>query len=160
MSTQRPLPRMSHRAPRWRGLVTLTIIIVITAGLCQTSFGRTILGRLGLYEGPTSYTSLAFLHPQPPFGQLSPDKPIADVSFVIQNTSSTARSYQWSVSLVQEKHTSHVAAGTVRIASGGAISVSRSARISCARGQAQIVVNLARPAEFINTRTACKSARS
>lgn len=159
MSTQQPLSRMSHRAPRWRGLVTLTIVIVITAGLCQTSFGCTILGRLGLYEGPTSYTSLAFLHPQSLFGQLSPDKPIADVSFVIHNTSSAARSYQWSVSLVQEKHTSRVAAGTVRIASGGAISVSRSARISCARGRAKIVVSLARPAELINTRTACKSAR-
>lgn len=159
MSTQQPLPRMSHRAPRWRGLVTLTIVIVITAGLCQTSFGCTILGRLGLYEGPTSYTSLAFLHPQSLFGQLSPDKPIADVSFVIHNTSSAARSYQWSVSLVQEKHTSRVAAGIVRVASRGAISVSRSARISCARGRAQIVVSLARPAEFINTRTACKSAR-
>jgi hypothetical protein len=159
VSTQRPLSRMSHRAPRWRGLVTLTIVIVITAGLCQTSFGRTILGRLGLYEGPTSYTSLAFLHPQSLFGQLSPDKPIADVSFVIHNTSSAARSYQWSVSLVQEKHTSRVAAGTVRIASEGAISVSRSVWISCARGRAQIVVSLARPAEHINTRTACKPAR-
>lgn len=159
MSTQQPLPRMSHRAPMWRGLVTLTTVIVIIAGLCQTSFGHTILGRLGLYEGPTSYTSLAFLHPQPLFSQLTPQRPIADVSFVIHNTSSAARSYQWSVSLIQAKRTSRVAAGTVRIASGGEISVSRSARISCARGRAQIVVSLARPAELINTRTACKSAR-
>jgi hypothetical protein len=159
MSTQQPLPRMSHRAPRWRGLVTLAIVIVITADLCQTSFGHTILGRLGLYEGPTSYTSLAFLNPQSLSGQLSPEKPIADVSFVIHNTSSAARSYQWSVSLVQAKHTSRVAAGTVRIASGGEIAVSRSARISCVRGRAQIVVSLSRPAELINARTACKSAK-
>lgn len=150
---------VSHRAVRWRGAVTLTVVTVLTAGLGQTSFGHAILGKVGLFQEPTSYTSLAFLNPQSLPEQLSSKQATVGVSFVIHNTGGIPRDYQWSVLLVQGERKHDVAAGSVRIASGSGVAITRSARISCTRGQVRIVVSLARPAEFIDAWAACSSPR-
>jgi hypothetical protein len=153
------LSAVSHRAVRWRGLVTLAIAIVLAAGLGQTNRGHAILGRVGLFQEPTSYTSLAFLNPQSLPEQLSSKKAIVGVSFVINNTGGIPHDYQWSVLLVQGRRTHHVAVGNVRIASGSSVAITRSASISCTRGQVRIIVSLARPAEFIDAWTTCSSPR-
>jgi hypothetical protein len=146
-----------HRMVRWRGAVTLIAVILLAFGLGQTSLGHTILGKAGLFKEPTSYTSLAFLHPQPLPPQLRSRKATVDVSFAIHNGGGTAHDYRWSVMLVQAQHSHPVAAGVARVPPGGRVAITRSARISCARGNVKIVVNLARPAEFIDAWTACPS---
>ena len=150
---------VSHRAVRWQGVVTLTTAIVLAAGLGQTSLGHAILGRVGLFQEPTSYTSLAFLNPQSLPEKLNSKQATVGVSFVIHNTDGIPHDYQWSVLLVQGRRTHHVVAGSVRIASGSGVAITRSASIFCTRGQVRIVVRLARPAEFIDAWTTCSSPR-
>jgi hypothetical protein len=148
-----------HRMVRWRGAVTLIAVIALAFGLGQTSLGHAMLGKAGLFKEPTSYTSLAFLHPQPLPPQLRSRKATVVVSFAIHNSGGTAHDYQWSVMLVQAQHTHPVAAGVARVPPGGGVAITRSARISCTRGKVKIVVSLARPAEFIDAWTACPSPR-
>jgi hypothetical protein len=150
---------MSHRMVRWRGAITLIVVIALAFGLGQTHQGQMILGKAGLYKEPTSYTSLAFLRPQPLPQQLGSRNSTVGVSFAIHNTGGTTRDYQWSVVLVQAQRTQPVVTGIVRVPSRGEITIARSARISCTRGRVKIVVSLARPAEFIDAWTACPSPR-
>jgi hypothetical protein len=154
------LSAVSHRIVRWRGLVALVVVVMLAAGIGQTNFGHAILRKAGLFEEPTSYTSLAFVHPQSLREQLSTKRANINVSFVIYNSGGAARDYQWSVLMVQGGHTSPVAAGSARVASERGTALTRSAKIFCTRGRVQIVVRLARPAEYIDTWTACPSHRS
>lgn len=151
---------VSHSKVKWRGLVVLVAVIALAAGVGQTSLGHAILGKAGLYEEPTSYTSLAFLHPQSLPEQIGSKRTNVDVSFMIQNIGSTSRVYQWSVVLVQGQRTSRAAAGIVSVASGSGAAITRSASILCTRGQVRIVVRLASPAEAIDAWTTCSSTRS
>jgi hypothetical protein len=148
---------VSHHRVRWRGVAILFAVIALAAGMGQTNLGHAILGKVGLFEEPTSYTSLAFLNPQSLPGRLSSRQATIGISFGIQNRDSTSHDYQWSVLLVQGLRTRHVAAGNVRLASGHGAAIKRSARISCTQGQVRIVVRLARPAEFIDAWTVCQS---
>jgi hypothetical protein len=133
---------------------------VLAAGLGQTSAGHATLRAMGLFEAPTSYTSLAFLRPQPLPPQLASKRANVDVSFVIQNANGTPRDYQWSVLLDQGQRTRRAAVGSIRVASGRRAVITRSVGIKCAGGKVRIVVSLARPAEFIDAWTACRSRRS
>lgn len=136
-------------------MVTLIAVIVLAAGIGQTSLGHTLLEKAGLFEEPTSYTSLAFQDPQSLPEQLSSKRATVSISFVIHNSGIIPHDYQWSVLLVQGQRSSHVAAGSVRVASGRAAAITQSVRVSCTRGQVRIVVSLMRPAEYIDARTAC-----
>lgn len=146
---------VTHRKVRWRGTAILGAVITLVAGIGQTSLGHAVLGKVGLFQEPTSYTSLAFLNPQALREQLSSTHTTIGVSFVIHNTGGIPHDYQWSLLLVQGQRTRHVAAGSVHVASEGGEAITRSARISCTKGQVQIVVRLARPAEFIDAWMAC-----
>jgi hypothetical protein len=146
---------------RWQGMAALVAVVALVAVLGQTSAGHAVLRKAGLYEEPTSYTSLAFLHPQSLLKQLPSKRASVDVSFVIHNAGSNPRDYQWSVLVLQGQRTRQVASGSVRIASGRAAPITRSATISCTRGQVRIVVSLTRPAaESIHAWMACFSRRS
>jgi len=148
-----------HRMVRRPGLVALIALVVLAAGLGQTSLGHAMLQKTGLYKEPASYTSLAFLHPQSLTEQLPSKRSNVGVSFVIRNVSGTARDYQWSVLLNQGRRTSRVAAGSVRVGSGRDVIVSRATEIFCKQGRVQFIVTLARPAESIDAWTACWSHR-
>ena len=121
------LSEVSLRTPRWRGIVTLIAAVVLAAGIGQTGPGHAILGKLGLYEEPASYTSLAFLHPGSIGEQLQKQATVG-VSFVIRNTGGTPRNYQWSVSVIQRQQTRHVAAGSASVASGQGTTITRAAK--------------------------------
>jgi hypothetical protein len=140
-------------------VVTLVSAVVLTAGVAQTNFGHELLGKVGLFEEPTNYTSLAFLHPQALPEKLSSQQATVGVSFLIQNNGGIQRDYQWSVLLVQGRRTRPVATGSVSLASGHGAAITRDARIFCTQGQVQIVVRLARLAESIDAWTACSSVR-
>ena len=115
-----------------------------------------MLAKLGLFEQPASYTSLAFLHPTTLTEKLPEKQATVPVSFVISNTGGVPHDYQWSVSLVQGQQTRHVAAGSAQVASGKGATITSAARISCTQGKVQILVSLARPAEHIDALTACR----
>lgn len=136
-------------------MAILIAAVVLAAGIGQTGVGHDVLGKLGLFEEPASYTSLAFLHPSTLTEQLHQKQTTVPVSFVIRNTGSTPHNYQWSVSLIQGQQTRHVAAGNARVASGNGTTITSAARISCTQGQVRIVVSLARPAEYIDAWMAC-----
>lgn len=146
----------SHRRSTWRGVVILIAAVILAAGVGQTSFGHEILGKAGLFEEPTSYTSLAFLHPGSLPEQLTSNQATVGVSFTIRNTGATPHDYLWSVSLVQGQQTRHVAGGSAQIASGHGTAITRAARISCTQGQVRIVVSLAHPAEYIDAWLTCE----
>ena len=148
-----------HRTMKYWRMIALVVIVILIAGIGQTSLGHSILRKAGLFEAPASYTSLAFLHPQSPADQPGLKRTTVDVSFVINNAGGIPRDYQWSVTLAQGRRTHDVAAGSVRIASGRGATITRSAQISCAQGQVRIVVSLASPAEFIDAWTACPPLR-
>lgn len=145
---------------RWRGLATLVAVVALAAGIGQTAAGRTILREAGLFEEPTSYTSLAFQYPQRLPEQLGSKRANVGVSFVIRNAGSTPSDYQWSMLLVQGSRTRLVAAGSVGLAPRRETAITRSAKIFCTQGRVRIVVSLARPAEYIDAMVACVPHRS
>jgi len=147
-------------ASRWLSVVALAAIVALGAGMGQTSFGHAILRKAGLFEEPTSYTSLAFLHPQSLPEQLRSKRASIGVSFVIHNAGSTSSYYQWSVVLAEGRRPRHVAAGSVRLAAGREAAITRSVEVLCTRGTLRIIVDLAHPAESIDAWTACFSSRS
>ena len=145
---------------RWHGMAALVAVVVLVAVLGQTSVGHAMLQKAGLDAEPTSYTALAFQHPQALPEQLASRRASVGVSFVIHNAGSTPRDYQWSVVLVQGQRTRRVASGSARVASGRGATITQAVSISCTRGQVRIVVSLVRPAESIDAWTACFSPRS
>jgi hypothetical protein len=154
------LSAVLHRMAIWRGVVALAVAVALAAGMGQTSAGKAILQKTGLFEEPTSYTSLAFLDPQFLIEQLGSKRANVGVSFVIHNAGKTPRNYQWSVLLVQSGRTRRVVAGGVRVASGHGAAITRSAEISCTRVRVRVIVKLVRPAEFIDAWMTCFSPRS
>jgi hypothetical protein len=150
----------SLRMARWRGLAALIAMLMVAAGIGQTSFGHRILRQAGLLEQPTTYTSLSFLHPQSLPEQLKSKRAIVHIAFVIHNASSTVHDYQWSLILVQAGRARRVVASSTRVAPGLGTPNSRSVPILCTKGQVRIEVNLARPAEYIDIWTKCWSRRS
>ncbi len=152
---------MLRRTVRYWEMIALVALVILAASIGQISLGHSILREAGMFQGPTSYTSLAFLHPQSlQPRRLDPKRANVDVSFVINNAGGTPRDYRWSVTLAQGRHTHAVAAGSVRIPSGHGATITRSEQISCTQGQARIVVSLESPAEFIDAWAACPSRGS
>jgi hypothetical protein len=149
------LSAVFHGVMRWRGMVALVAVVAVAASIAQTSAGHAMLRKAGLFEKPTSYTSLAFQNPHSLPEQLKAKRASVPISFVIHNVSATPRDYFWSVLLRQGRHRHRVAAGGIRVASGHSAGITRSVQISCTRGQVRIVVNLVHPAESIDASMAC-----
>jgi hypothetical protein len=149
-----------QRTAGWPGAVVLIAVLMLAAGIFQTSRGHAVLAKAGLFQKPVTFTSLAFASPQDLPAQLAAKNATVPVSFVIHNSGSSARTYRWSVFVVQAGGTRQVQTGRVRLGSGRGSAIRRSAAVSCAGGRLQIVVELASPAEAIDACTACWSPRS
>lgn len=148
-----------HRMAIWWRAVILVALVALAAGLGQTAIGHEVLRKTGLFEQPTSYTSLAFRAPGFLVEQLSPKPQTVDVSFVIRNAASIPRDYQWSELVVQGGRSRRVAAGGVRVAAGREAAITRLQELSCTGGRVQVIVKLASPAESIDAWMACRSPR-
>jgi hypothetical protein len=136
-------------------LVTMVAAAALAAGLAQTSAGRALLGRAGLYDTPASYTSLAFTDPQALPAHLSPAPARVSVPFAVTNTSAGPRSYLWSIVLDRAGRSYPLAAGEVRVPAGARATVAGAVTASCAAGQARLTVQVAAPAESIDFWLAC-----
>jgi hypothetical protein len=155
------MPTMSYQMIRWRGTAAFVTVVMLIVSAAQTHAGHVMLQKAGLYEEPTSYTSLAFADPQFLPTQLNKQRVNIDVSFTIGNISAASREYKWLVLLDQGGHVRRAAAGNVSVASRKRVTIIRSTEISCApRRQVRLIVRLANPAESINASTTCRSQRS
>jgi hypothetical protein len=149
------LSGLLHRMAIWRGAIALVALVGLAAVVGQTRIGHDALRKSGLLESPTSYTSLAFVEPQDLIENLASNPQLVSFPFVIHNASSASQSYEWSLLLVRKGHSRVVAAGEVRVTSGGGATITRSTEISCAGGQVQVIVKIASPVESIHAWMAC-----
>jgi hypothetical protein len=136
-------------------LLLLVVPVVLCAGLAQTSRGHAVLGDIGLYETPPSYTELAFTNAGSLPNYTKSEKTSVSVSFGIHNVSGRPHAYQWSIVAVQRGTSEVKAVGDVTVLSQGRSTVSKSVALTCAAGHDQVVVRLASPAESIDFWLAC-----
>jgi hypothetical protein len=143
---------------RVKSLITWVAIVAagtLVAGIAQTSVGHSLLREAGLYEGPESYTALAFTSPQSLPTRLSSHPTDVRISFAISNASADPRSYRWSIELKRTGDIHRVATGKVEVPAGNRASVARIVKASCVGGQTRITVQVAAPAEAIDFLMAC-----
>lgn len=148
------------RSPPVRGrwsLLSLVALVVICAGLAQTSRGHALLRDAGLYKVPTSYTELAFTN-----SDALPDAPTAKgqvpVSFSVHNVSGSSSTYQWSIAVTRDGKSQVKATGTVGVPAQGRATVTKSVTAECGTAPSlQVAVRLASPAESIDFWVSCPS---
>jgi hypothetical protein len=145
---------------RW-SLLSLVALVVICAGLAQTSRGHALLADAGLYEVPISYTELAFTNSDALPNALTSAKGQVPVSFSIHNVSGASRTYQWSIAVTHGGKSQVKAAGALGVPAQGKAMVAKSVTAACGTGPSlQVVVRLASPAESINFWVSCPSGTS
>jgi hypothetical protein len=154
------VPAGRFPASRWWQAIALCAAVVVLAGLAQTGAGHALLRGAGLFQSPTGYTALSFLHPQAPIARNAKQRSAAAVSFKIHNANAGARDYHWSVFLVHDGRRRTVGSGDVHVTAGHQASIIRSLKTGCTTGQTQLIVGLALPAESIDAWTSCLLARS
>jgi hypothetical protein len=147
-----------RRTAGWPAAAVLVAVVILAAGIGQTSAGHAALRAAGLYSAPGGYTSLAFVHPRSVLPSSVTNRARLRVAFAIQNADSDKRDYQWSVSLVQPGGSRRVADGHAAVGSGREAAITASVPVLCAAGALEVVVRLVRPAEAIDARTKCQSA--
>ena len=137
---------VAHPRVMWRAALTVLVLIATAVGLAQTGAGLTLLRHAGLFEQPVSYTALAFQHPQS-LPALTSRRAAVPVSFVISNAGDTARTYQWTLSVVQGTLTRRAAAGSIQLAAGRRAALTQVAHVVCTQKQEQVrlVVSVTRP---------------
>jgi hypothetical protein len=141
--------------------IAVVAFISIAAGIAQTGHGRSILQAAGLAPPSGSYTALSFANPQALPTRLESKAALLQVSFVIQNASDSPSPevYHWVILLSHGRRSHAAAAGQVTVRSGARTTVNKTVRGSCAGGQLQLTVHLARPAESIDFWTTCWSRK-
>jgi hypothetical protein len=141
-----------------KSLVMVVALVLLCVGLAQTSQGHVLLGDMGLYEQPASYTELTFTTPGDlPSTLPSPNSPI-DVSFSIHNVSGAAHPYQWSVVLTKTGQSHVKASGTITVPAQGRVTVTKSVAMTCVGGRLQVLVRLVNPAESVDFWVTCPSS--
>jgi hypothetical protein len=138
----------------------LIVLVALCAALAQTGGGHAVLGDMGLYETPPTYTELAFTNAGSLPNYTKSRKTSVSVSFGIRNVSGRPHAYQWSIVAVQQGSSKVKAAGAVTVLSQRRATVSKSIAVICATVRDQVVVRLASPAESIDFWLDCPSGKS
>jgi hypothetical protein len=141
---------------RW-SLLALAALLLLCAGVAQTSPGHSVLTGLGLSATPPSYTELAFTNP----GDLqetdaSVQAPVT-VDFSIHNVSASARHYQWTIVALHNGANVGSLSGDVTVAAQAKTAFSENVQVTCPSGRDQMVLRLASPAESLNFWVTCPS---
>jgi hypothetical protein len=139
---------------RWQLLVLIAALLACVS-LAQTQQGHAVLGSVGLYETPASYTELAFSDPGHLPGALATPNASIKVSFTIHNVSGNSRSYQWSIILANSGKDQVATNGTALSPAQGQTEVTRSVKTYCVNSRLQVTVRLASPAESISFWMTC-----
>jgi hypothetical protein len=147
-----------ERQPRWRRRPVVLIAVVLFAiAFTQTPPGRGVLRLAGL-QSPPAYTALYFTNPDRLPTQLRTGHVQLPVSFTVQNSSRTAKTYQWRIDVQDGKNTAHVAAGQFSLPGGGTAAETKAVKTVCRSGGGlRIIVSLAAPANSIDFRVVCRA---
>jgi hypothetical protein len=138
---------------RWSA-AALVALVVLSAGLAQTSPGHDLLHDLGFYQTP-GYTELAFTTPYGLPTQLQSTHSPIQVSFGIHNVSGSPKNYRWSITLVQSGHSHVSASGVAATQAQGRATVAKTVAATCGSGRLQVVIRLSEPAESIDFWATC-----
>jgi hypothetical protein len=149
--------RVSYRISTWPVLGALIAILLLGVGASQMGVGRALLKNAGLIGSSDTYTSLAFLKPQSLPTQIGSRGATVNVAFVIHNVTTSSRNYQWDLLLLQDQHDRGVSSGEIRVQPGREISINKTIKVFCRKGEVRITVSLARPAEHIDEWMTCKA---
>jgi hypothetical protein len=153
-------PRMAlPQRSRLGILATCSLLALALAGvlLAQTTGGKTILRHAGLYQQPTPFVELYFLHPQRlPIAAIRP-RPRQDVSFVIRNEQHEPGTYSWTIAT---KGSAAAATGHVMLRVGKQAMISRLVRVNCSASRAYVQVTLLAPRETIGYWDSCRALTS
>jgi hypothetical protein len=136
----------------------LVILVLLCAGVAQTSPGHSVLVGLGLTKTPPSYTELAFTNAGSLQEYVASLQAPVTVSFGIHNVSGSARDYQWSIVAVHDGTNAGSLSGDVTVAAQGHAAFTENVQVTCPSGRDQMVLRLASPAESINFWVACPAA--
>lgn len=146
---------------RWWGSLVLMALVALCAGLAQSGTGHALLGDVGLYEVPPSYTELAFSSAGNLPSQLRSERAPIEVAFSIHNVSGASQAYNWSIALSHSGQAHVKASGIVNVPAQGLAKVTKTVVMACVGGRLQVVVRLASPAESIDFWVTCPAqARS
>lgn len=154
-------PRGSARLPLpgWsRAAVVLALCVAALTGLAQTSPGRAALRTIGLIRQTSSFSALYFTDPNHLQVQLPDGAVTLPVNFSVDNVTSQAQGYRWSIELVDGADTEDAASGEVTVQEGGTASVQKQVSGTCWSGQLEVVVRLAAPLESIDFFAECSPA--
>jgi hypothetical protein len=146
-----------ERRPRWRNRpVVLIAAVLIAIAFTQTPPGRGVLRLAGL-QSPPAYTALYFTNPDRLPTQLRTGHVQFPVSFSVQNSSQSDKTYQWRIAVQDGKTTTNVV-GELSLAGGATAVETTAVKAVCRSGGAlQIIVSLAASADSINFRVVCRA---
>ena len=149
----------SPRTARGRGLAVLILVLLVAAGVCQTSVGEAVLRKVGIIGAPPIYTSLSFVRPHSLPEQLRAKRSNVIISFQIHNAGSERRIYEWRMLLSQGKRARKVDVGTAAVNPQLTAVIDRSVEVTCTKQRVQVVVQLMRPTESIDAWATCSARR-
>ena len=129
--------------------------VLAAVGFAQTSAGSAILRDTGVSGRPAAYTALSFATPKFLPTQLYSREALLPADFVIKNSSSAARQYEWQIVEIRNGQDRQLASGRAAVRSGATAVVSRSFLASCAGGKIGIAVRLTAPREAVNYWSTC-----
>ena len=139
-------------------LLLIVVVVLTCVGLAQTQQGHVLLGDVGLYQAPATYTELSFAAPETLPHYLARPNGTVTVSFDIHNAENADHPYQWSILFVQGSESQVKASGMVVTPAGGQTGITSRVAASCTGGRMQVVVRLASPAESISFWMTCPPA--
>jgi hypothetical protein len=146
-----------ERRPRWRNRpVVLIAAVLIAIAFTQTPPGRGVLRLAGL-QSPPAYTALYFTNPDRLPTQVRTGHVQFPVSFSVQNSSQSDKTYQWRIAVQDGKTTTNVV-GELSLVGGATAVETKAVKAVCRSGGAlQIIVSLAILADSINFRVVCRA---
>jgi hypothetical protein len=136
----------------------LVILVLLCAGVAQTSPGHSVLAGLGLTETPPGYAELSFTDPDGLQQFVASVQAPVTVSFGIHNVSGSAKNYRWSVVALHDGTNEGSASGDLAVAAQGHAAFTTNVQVTCPSGRIQMVLRLASPAESLNFWVACPAA--
>lgn len=160
-----PSPQRHGHARRGAVATSLILLLVLgAAGLAQTSRGKKILRQVGISSRARPYTALSFSNPSGLPAADEPGRGEQSVSFIIHNAGANRLRYQW---LIAVGSSAPAVSGSITVAAGQSITVSRRVSLPCSTGGAagrsahrwtrvRLEVSLNRPAESIGYWSGCR----
>lgn len=149
-------PRRSAGA-RLAGLRVFGLVagIAVLVALAQTPPGRSLMRLTGLAKSPAPYSALYFTDPRGLPASVPAGHVGLNVSFAVHNATGSGNTYRWTVRVVEAAKTRSAASGTLTVAAGGTQRENTQVSVLCPSGTLDVVVQLAAPAESIDSKAAC-----